>query len=105
MAPVALDMDLPPRCLELKQVLGAARCPVQSLSAKEKRAGRKVWLDEDVIVLVRGCFGEDEEDEPVPGTKWMKVDDLKETLDEDDLKLLCRELAKTCKAIHELCKS
>lgn len=85
------QMVLPPGCYELEEVIGISRCSLHSMSAREKRCGRK-FVDNDIIVQVRGGFGEDENDTFVPGTKWVKLAELAETLDPKEFQVVARTL-------------
>ena len=68
-------MLTPQNCHEIKKVIGHAYQDVREMEAYERRNGVD-WENEDIIYQVRGKFKEDDNDEGVMDTRWVKLSDL-----------------------------
>ena len=76
----------PAKCRKIKDVLGVSLCLVSELSSDERRTGRESG-DDDIQCEVRGGFGNDGDDpeDLIPDTRWVKLDDLVEAMEKEDL--------------------
>ena len=64
-------------------------CVMSSMSADERRVGRKNG-DDDIHIQLRGGFGNsgDAAEDLIPDTRWVKLDDLVEAMEKRELKKL-----------------
>ena len=88
-------------CFQIREVVGIDLCV--AASDRQKRAGRPID-DDNVSYKVRGGYGEDEDDELIPDTRWVKLSELVNNLDENDLKELdtwAGKLQKAAKAARK----
>ena len=70
-------------CFQIKDVVGVSMCK-DRLDSKERRVGRD-REDEDIQYQVRGKFGDDSDedlDDMVPDTRWVKLSELVQKIDE-----------------------
>ena len=89
-------------CFKIKEVVGVTLCS-ERLTGKEKRLGKEKE-DEDIGYLVRGKFGDDSDedsDDMVPDTKWVKLSDLVEKIDEAG----CKKLDAFAGGLQKLAKA
>ena len=100
---VALDAPKaePTTCFKIKEVLGVSLC-TEKMTDEESRCGR-ARSDDEICYQVRGKFGKsmDEDiDDMLPGTRWVKLPELVENIDEAGCALLdafAKDLAKVAK--------
>ena len=91
----------PTRCFKIKEVLGVSMC-TEKMTDEESRCGR-ARSDEEICYQLRGKFGksnDEDVDDMVPGTRWVKLTELVENIDEAGCELLdsfAKELAKAAK--------
>ena len=91
----------PTTCFKIKEVLGVSMC-TEKMTDEESRCGR-ARSDEEICYQLRGKFGkssDEDVDDMVPGTTWVKLIELVENIDEAGCALLdsfARELAKATK--------
>ena len=69
-------------CFAVREVIGIDLCV--AASERQKRAGRPLD-DDNISYKVRGGFGEDEEDELIPDTRWVTLSELVANMDESEL--------------------
>ena len=87
--PAPNSVSSPRFCFQIKEVVGVSMC-MERLSSKDKRVGRE-WEDHEMEFQVRGKFGDDSDedfDDMVPDTRWVKLLDLVEKIDEPGCKAL-----------------
>ena len=101
--PQVVEPAASPRwCFKIKEVVGVTLCH-ERMTAKEKRLGKEKE-DEDIGYLVRGKFGDDSDedsDDMVPDTKWVKLSDLVEKINEAG----CKELDAFAGGLQKLAKA
>ena len=91
----------PTTCFKIKEVLGVSMC-TEMMTDEESRCGR-ARSDEEICYQLRGKFGkssDEDVDDMVPGTTWVKLIELVENIDEAGCALLdsyARERAKATK--------
>ena len=88
-------------CFAVREVIGIDLCV--AASERQKRAGRPLD-DDNISYKVRGGFGEDEEDELIPDTRWVTLAELVANMEEEDLKdldLWAGKLQKAAKAARK----
>ena len=91
----------PTTCFKIKEVLGVSMC-MEKMTDEESRCGR-ARSDEEICYQLRGKFGkssDEDVDDMVPGTRWVKLTELVENIDEAGCALLdsfAKELAKATK--------
>ena len=76
-------------CFKVKEVIGVSLC-MEQMSAAERRVGRE-RADEEIRCQVRGKFGSDadeDNDDMLPDTRWVKLSELTDNIREADLKAL-----------------
>ena len=76
-------------CFKVKEVIGVSLC-MEQMSAAERRVGRE-RADEEIRCQVRGKFGSDADedtDDTLPDTRWVKLSELTDNIREADLKAL-----------------
>ena len=77
------------QCFKVKEVIGVSLC-MEQMSAAERRVGRE-RADEEIRCQVRGKFGSDADedtDDMLPDTRWVKLSELTDNIREADLKAL-----------------
>ena len=87
-------VEMPPKvprheCRKIKDVLGVSLCLTSEMTSEEKRLGRKNG-DDDMQCEVRGGFGgaRDKAEDLIPDTRWVKLVDLVDAMDQTQLKKL-----------------
>jgi len=86
-------------CFQIKDVVGVSMCK-DRLTSKERRVGRD-REDEDIQYQVRGKFGDDSDEDledMVPDTRWVKLSELVQKIDEPGCAALDTFAAKLQKA-------
>ena len=86
-------------CFQIKDVVGVSMCK-DRLTSKERRVGRD-REDEDIQYQVRGKFGDDSDEDledMVPDTRWVKLSELVQKIDEPGCAALDAFAAKLQKA-------
>ena len=86
-------------CFQIKDVVGVSMCK-DRLTRKERRVGRD-REDEDIQYQVRGKFGDDSDEDledMVPDTRWVKLSELVQKIDEPGCAALDAFAAKLQKA-------
>jgi len=95
----------PTTCFKIKEVLGVSFC-MERMQKEESRCGRE-RSDEELCYQLRGKFGKsrhEDVDDMVPATRWVKLPELVENIDEVGCSLLdsfAKELAKAAKAARK----
>ena len=95
----------PTTCFKIKEVLGVSFC-MERMQEEESRCGRE-RSDEELCYQLRGKFGKsrhEDVDDMVPATRWVKLPELVENIDEVGCSLLdsfAKELAKAAKAARK----
>jgi len=88
-------------CFKIKEVLGVSLC-MEKMQEEESRCGR-ARSDEEICYQLRGKFGKsrhEDIDDMVPATRWVKLPELVENIDEAGCALLdafAKDLAKVAK--------
>jgi len=81
----AARMPLPPRCIEIIEVLGHRECDVATLPSRSFHNGPEE-SERCVSYKIHGKFGEDEEqDHGIPGIKWISLACLLLWFDDEEL--------------------
>ena len=83
-------------CFEVREVVGIDLCV--AASDRQKRAGRPLD-DDNISYKVRGGFGEDEDDELIPDTRWVTLSELAANIPESGLKDLDKWASKLQTAV------
>ena len=89
-------------CFKVKEVIGVSLC-MEQMSAAERRVGRE-RADEEIRCQVRGKFGSDADedtDDMLPDTRWVKLSELTDNIREADLKALDEFTRGLNKAIRD----
>ena len=89
--PLAEKLPKAPRheCRKIKDVLGMSMVLVAELGFDERRVGRTSG-DNDIQCEIRGGFGNrgDKDEDLIPDTRWVKLTDLVEAMNKQQLKKL-----------------
>ena len=89
-------------CYNIKEVIGVSFC-MEKMSGAELRAGRE-FADDELKYQVRGKFGDHDDedlDDMMPDTRWVKLSDLVDKIDEKGCAALdsfAKDLQKVAKA-------
>ena len=86
--------ESPNFCYEVEDVLGQAYCRVADLDGMARRCGRDLE-DEEVVYLVRGMFGECEDDRLWSDTRWVTLTELVKYVEEEALEKALSEYEKS----------